>query len=125
MDEANHIEKPAMLALRSAGSFELTLLSSINALRNEAWGSNLQRHTSRFLGRDVAIGQLYLALARLEQKGLISSEQKDPEPVRGGRSKKVFKLEAPGARALENMAAVVNARGALQLEGSHHGEYAK
>lgn len=123
--DANNSEKPATLALRSAGSFELTLLSSINALRNEAWGSNLQRHTSRFLGRDVAIGQLYLALARLEQKGLISSEQKDPEPKRGGRSKKVFKLEAPGARALENMAAVVNARGALQLEGINHGELAK
>lgn len=108
---------------REVGSFELTLLSAINALRSEAWGSNLQKHTSRVLGRDVAIGQLYLGLARLEQKGLISSEQKDPEPIRGGRSKKVFKLEAPGVKALERMAAIVDARGASPTE-KYHGESA-
>ena len=112
------------LAKREVGSFELTLLSAINFLRAEASGSNLMKHISRILGRDVAIGQLYLALSRLEQKGLISSEQKNPEPVRGGRSKKVFKLEAPGVKALERMAAIVTTRGALPQE-RYHGDFAR
>jgi DNA-binding PadR family transcriptional regulator len=102
------------------GPFELRLLASINVLRSEAWGSNLQRHLSKSLGRDVAIGQLYLALARLEQKGFISSTQRDPEPRKGGRSKKVFRLEASGVRALENTAAMLRASGALRAESQEN-----
>jgi PadR family transcriptional regulator PadR len=104
------------------GPFELRLLASINSLRDQAWGSKLQVELSRILGRDVAVGQLYLALSKLEQRGFISSEQLNPEPVRGGRSKKVFRLEAPGARALERTAAVVNAPGALRPMERYHGE---
>lgn len=64
---------------------------------------------SELLGRDVAIGQLYLALSRLEQKGFISSSKTDPEPRKGGRSKKVFRLEAPGLSALESTATLLGA----------------
>lgn len=106
------------------GPFELRLLASIKRLAGMAWGSKLQAELSRNLGRDVAVGQLYLALSKLERKGLISSEMKDPEPVRGGRSKKVFRLEAPGARALERTAAVVNAPGVLRPKEIIHGETA-
>ncbi|MBA1139359.1 PadR family transcriptional regulator [Mesorhizobium neociceri] len=106
------------------GPFELRLLASINRLRDVAWGSKLQAELSRSLGRDVAVGQLYLALSKLERKGFISSEIVDPEPVRGGRSKKVFRLETPGARALERTVAFLDASGVLLPTEIHHGESA-
>lgn len=111
-------------AERDLGSFEVRLLAAINHLRDEAWGSNLQRNLSQVLGRDVAIGQLYLALSRLEERGLIASEIVDPKPVRGGRSKKVFRLETPGVRALESLAAALSTLGALPSKEQDHGEVA-
>lgn len=110
--------------IHELGSFELILLTSINKLRDTAWGSKLQAELSEILGRNVAIGQLYLSLAKLESKGLISSELVDPEPVRGGRSKKVFRLETPGAKALARTAAILNAPGALRPKEISHGENA-
>lgn len=77
---------------------------------------------SQILGRDVAIGQLYAALSRLEDKGMISFINSIPEARRGGRAKKVFRLEAPGVRALENVAAVLNHSGALQSKESIYGQ---
>jgi DNA-binding PadR family transcriptional regulator len=106
----------SLVEVDRVGPFELRLLATINILRQEAWGSNLQRHLSNALGRDVAVGQLYLALGKLEHKGFISSKQRDPEPRRGGRSKKVFRLDASGVGALERTAAIVNASGALQAD---------
>jgi DNA-binding PadR family transcriptional regulator len=61
------------------------------------------------LGRDVAIGQLYLALSKLVDQQLISFRHTKPEPVRGGRSKKIFQLEALGAKVLGNAAAELSA----------------
>ncbi|QJX04739.1 PadR family transcriptional regulator [Rhizobium brockwellii] len=110
--------------VHEVGSFELKLLATINKLKEQSWGSKLQAELSQLLGRDVAVGQLYLALSKLEKKGMISAEIKDPEPVRGGRSKKVFRLETPGARALARTAAIVNAPGVLRPMENYHGETA-
>lgn len=99
----------------AVGHFELKLLAAIRSLSQQAWGSKLQNMLSEILGRDVAIGQLYLALSRLEQKGFISASKTVPEPRQGGRSKKVFRLEAPGVKVLEEMAALLNDSGAPLL----------
>lgn len=106
------------------GSFEQRVLAAIKSLGEEAWGSKLQATLSEALKRDIAIGQLYLSLSKLEAKGLISSSTKNPEPVRGGRSKKVFRLETPGAKALERSAAELEALGALRPMEKYHGEFA-
>lgn len=110
--------------VRELGSFELKLLASINKLRDHAWGSNLQADISQLVGRDVAIGQLYLALSKLEKKGMISADKKDPEPVRGGRSKKVFRLETPGAKALARTVEFLNAPRVLRPQENKNGEFA-
>ena len=46
-----------------------------------------------------------MTLDRLEDKVLISSRLSDPTPERGGRSKRFYRLEALGERALEESAA--------------------
>ncbi|MCZ6755603.1 MAG: PadR family transcriptional regulator, partial [Gemmatimonadetes bacterium] len=50
--------------------------------------------------RAAAIGQVYSALERLELKGYLVSHLTGPEPVRGGRSKKLYRLTPEGATAL-------------------------
>lgn len=87
---------------RLIGGFSLRLLASIKQLGDRAWGANLQRDLSQRLGREVAIGQLYLTLSRLTDHGLISFKLLDPEPVQGGRAKKLFQLEASGEQALDS-----------------------
>lgn len=87
---------------RLIGGFSLRLLASIKQLGDRAWGANLQRDLSQRLGREVAIGQLYLTLSRLADHGLVSFKLLDPEPVQGGRAKKLFRLEASGEQALDS-----------------------
>lgn len=94
---------------RLIGPFSLRVLASIQRLGNRAWGANLQRDLSEMLGREVAIGQLYLALSKLVDQQLISFRHTKPEPVQGGRSKKIFQLEALGAQVLGNATAELSA----------------
>ena len=43
---------------------------------------------------------VYVALKRLEQKGLVTSRLGDSTPERGGRAKRFFKLKPSGLKAL-------------------------
>lgn len=98
------------LSIAQLGSFELKLLLTIFALEENAWGSKLQEQLSKELGRDVSIGQLYLALSKLTKKGFIESRDTVPEKVRGGRSKKVYSPSGAGTRALEEFTAALRGR---------------
>ncbi|HSM61580.1 MAG TPA: helix-turn-helix transcriptional regulator, partial [Longimicrobiales bacterium] len=51
-------------------------------------------------GRDVTVGSVYATLARLEDKGLLSSREGEPTPRRGGRARKHFRISSHGVRAL-------------------------
>ena len=55
-------------------------------------------------GKTVSLGAVYATLDRLEDKGLISSWLADPTPERGGRSKRHYRLESNGERALRESA---------------------
>jgi DNA-binding PadR family transcriptional regulator len=49
---------------------------------------------------NVTIGSVYGTLKRLEEKGLMTSWRSEPEPTRGGRSRRLFRVEPDGERAL-------------------------
>jgi DNA-binding PadR family transcriptional regulator len=53
-------------------------------------------------GRDLSIGAVYGTLERLESKGYVSSFLGEPTAERGGRAKRLFRIEAEGQRALRN-----------------------
>jgi DNA-binding PadR family transcriptional regulator len=53
-------------------------------------------------GRDVAKAAVYIALRRLEEKGLLTSRLGEATPERGGRAKRYFKLTRIGARQLRD-----------------------
>jgi DNA-binding PadR family transcriptional regulator len=82
------------------GELELLVLLAVLRLGKDAYGLNVRRELCAASGRDVAIGAVYSALDRMEQKGFLSSWLSEPTGERGGRSRRCFKLEEVGAEAL-------------------------
>jgi DNA-binding PadR family transcriptional regulator len=83
----------------SLGEFELAVLVSLAAL-DDAYGAAIRREVSRRLDRDCTVGAVYTTLQRLEDKRLIASWTSDPTPVRGGRSRRCYRVTPNGERAL-------------------------
>lgn len=90
------------------GEFELMLLLTIARLGEEAYGVPLARELTATRGRDVAVGSVYAALERLEEKGLISSTLGESTPERGGRAKRYFRITDQGLRSVHETREVLN-----------------
>jgi PadR family transcriptional regulator, regulatory protein PadR len=89
----------------SLGQFEQLVLTAILKLRDDAYGVTIHAKVEALAEpKAVSLGAVYVTLDRLEDKGLISSRLSDPTPERGGRSKRCYKLEALGERALQESA---------------------
>jgi DNA-binding PadR family transcriptional regulator len=82
------------------GEFELCVLLAVAQLGDEAYGMRVRQQIEGRTGRGVAIGAVYATLARLEEQRLVSARLGDPQPVRGGRARKCFRLTPTGDRAL-------------------------
>jgi DNA-binding PadR family transcriptional regulator len=81
------------------GEFEELLLLALQALGDETYGVPVQRYLERHAGRPVAMGAVYAALDRLEQKGLVRSAMGEATPERGGKGKRLFTVTPLGRRA--------------------------
>lgn len=57
-----------------------------------AYGMTLRRWVHHEIGRNVAIGEIYLACEQLEQEGLIAHMDEPGGPERGNRKKRVWML---------------------------------
>ena len=82
------------------GVLELTILLAVARLGDAAHGLVVRRDVSDRTGHDYSVGAVYTTLDRLEAKGLITSRITEPLPVRGGRSRREFRLTAAGSRAM-------------------------
>jgi PadR family transcriptional regulator, regulatory protein PadR len=84
------------------GTLELTILLAVARLGDEAYGLGIRHDVSARTNRDHSVGAVYTTLQRLETKGLVTSHTTEPLPVRGGRSRRQFRVTAAGHRALRN-----------------------
>jgi DNA-binding PadR family transcriptional regulator len=82
------------------GGFELLVLLALVRLGDEAYGVTIAQAIEERSGRDVAVGSVYITLARLEGKGFVSSRLGEPTAARGGRAKTYFRITAAGLRAV-------------------------
>ncbi len=82
------------------GEFEQLVLLALVRLGNGAYGATILREIRERTGREVAVGTLYMTLARLEQKKMVCSYVGDPSPLRGGRRRKHYLVDTAGNRAL-------------------------
>jgi DNA-binding PadR family transcriptional regulator len=83
------------------GSLEHIILLALVRLEGSAHGMVVRREIEERTGRNISIGAVYATLERLEAKGYVSSSTGDPTPERGGRAKRMFRVEAAGNRALQ------------------------
>ena len=99
----------------SVGQFEqFVLTAESGSFRDDAYSVSIHAKVAERRGRRVSrFGAVYVTLDRLEDKGLVASWLSEPTAERGGRSKRCYRLEALGERALEESA--VTARRILDV----------
>ena len=90
------------------GEFEQVVLLAVARLEGDGYGISIRKEIARRTGRDVTVGAVYTTLSRLEEKGLVLSEEGDPTPRRGGRARKHFRIRPEGASALEAARAMMD-----------------
>jgi PadR family transcriptional regulator PadR len=87
------------------GQFEQLVMTAILTLRDDAYGVTIHAKVQELARpKTVSLGAVYVTLDRLEDKGLVASWLSAPTPERGGRSKRCYRLEALGERALQESA---------------------
>lgn len=92
------------------GEFELFVLAAVIRLQGEAYGAAVRRDISDRTGRAPTVGAIYTTLARMEDKGIVTSALDDRASERAGRSKRFFTVTPLGqdvfdgaTRSLGNM----------------------
>jgi len=88
------------MATPTLGHLELTVLLAVTRLGVDAYGLAIRHDVSARTQHDYSVGAIYTTLQRLEEKGFVSARTTDPLPVRGGRSRRQFKVTAAGKRAV-------------------------
>jgi len=84
----------------TAGDFEKLLLLAVLRLGDEAYGAAIIDEMSARTGREVSPGAAYVALRRLEDKGMLNSRTGEPTPERGGRAKRYYAVRKDGLDVL-------------------------
>ena len=83
------------------GSLEHIILLALARLDGGAHGMIVRREIEKRTGRSISIGAAYATLERLEAKGYVSSFTGEATAERGGRAKRLFRIEASGQKALQ------------------------
>lgn len=86
--------------MRILSRHEEIILSAIWKLQENAYGMAIRAEIEKVTGVKMPFGSIYTPLARLLDKGLISSLEGEPSPQRGGRRKIFYHLTATGKKAL-------------------------
>jgi len=87
--------------------FEIYVMSAIARLDDDAYGMTILREIEQRTGRQLAVGAVYAALARLTDKGLVANELQAPLPVKGGRARRHVRLTPAGQRTLAHSATML------------------
>jgi DNA-binding PadR family transcriptional regulator len=74
-------------------TFELHVLLAMLRQRGETYSVPLVLELEKRTGRRIAPAAVFIALSRLEKKGLVSSRLEEPDQ---GRTRRYYKLTKPG-----------------------------
>ncbi len=89
------------------GGFEQAVLLSVLRLADEAYGRAVLKEVQARLDRNVAAGAVHATLDRLERKEFLSSRLGSGTPVRDGRARRYYAVEAAGVQALNDARATM------------------
>lgn len=90
------------MSKNTIGEFEQLVLLAVLRLGDRAYGVPILDEIHRRTGRSVLRPAVYVALRRLEEKGLLRSTEGDPIPERGGRARKYYRVEPNGLAVLRD-----------------------
>jgi DNA-binding PadR family transcriptional regulator len=95
--------------MASLGEFELlVLLACLRLGEANAYAVAIVDEIDRQTGRKIHRAAVYVTLQRLEKKGLVSTHLGEPRPERGGKARRLVRVEGTGVEAVRE------ARHALQ-----------
>jgi PadR family transcriptional regulator PadR len=87
------------------GQFEQLVLTAVLALGENAYGVTIHAKVEELnRPRKIARGAVYATLERMEDKTLIASWLSEPTQERGGRSRRHYRIEKSGEKALREAA---------------------
>lgn len=95
-DDTKKETSMAILAVK-----EEIILSALLMLDGSSHGAPLRKKVVELSKKEIVYGTLYNLLEVLIRKGYVTARKSDPIPVRGGRSKTVYKISKKGKAALE------------------------
>jgi DNA-binding PadR family transcriptional regulator len=79
------------------GEFELlVLLACVRLGEDEAYAVSIAEEIAARTGRSPQRASVYVTLQRLEQKGLITTRLGDSRPERGGKARRLVRVERAG-----------------------------
>jgi len=90
------------VAKDTLGEFEQLVLLACLRLGPRAYAVPIINEIEDRTGRSASHAAVYIALRRLEKKGLVESSLGEPTPERGGRAKRYFRVDASARRRLRD-----------------------
>jgi DNA-binding PadR family transcriptional regulator len=79
---------------------EEQILLSVWRLQDKAYGISVYKHIRDITQKKLAIGGIYFPLERLVKKRYLEAYKGEPTPVRGGQSKRYYRLTWLGKEEL-------------------------
>ena len=99
------------------GEFEELTLLAVRALGDHTYAVPVQQFVEQSTRRNVSLGAVYAALARLEEKGFVRSGMGEVTARRGGKAKRLFQATALGLRTARDLHRVRERIWAVIAEG--------
>lgn len=85
------------------GEFEEFTLLAVRALGDNTYAVPIQQYVEKATARPIAIGSIYGALARLEEKGFLASTMSEAVAQRGGKAKRVYSVTPSGLKTAREL----------------------
>jgi DNA-binding PadR family transcriptional regulator len=88
------------MSRQALGEFEHHVLLALLRLGGESYGAPVVAELEAVTGRSVSAAAVFIALRRLERRGLARSAKRAARPGEGGRGRRVFRITPAGASRL-------------------------
>jgi DNA-binding PadR family transcriptional regulator len=82
------------------GEVEQLVLLAVLRLGNEGYAVPIRDLIVAEAGIELSRGTIYVTLERLERKGYVTSWFSDPQAVRGGKARRIFRVKPSGLEAV-------------------------
>lgn len=82
------------------GEVEQIVLLAVLRLGDNAYAVPIRALVKQTVGVDLSRGTIYVTLERLQRKGYVTSWFSDPQAVRGGKARRLFRLKPAGVAAV-------------------------